>query len=625
MADYGIQNATHAFNLPSPYQADLAKLAQQQKMAELLQAQSLQPTERYSYKGIEAHTPATAGLAKILQAMGGAYLQKQGLEERKALGEKYKTESADILRQAFEAGAGSPAVPGKSVEETSFAPSGSDLTDTNIQRVPEGQPGQGNIVQPAYTIPGRAAVAPNQQEMARLLMTSPNPAHEALGLQTLQKNAQMQAFINAGNAGNVLAAPTTAPTAAPTTTPGAMPSATPVAAPAATPTAQPAAAAALSRFGGPAGGQPMSVWMQLDPTGGEYTKQLAKDFTEQNKPTDKIKELRAAGVKEGSDAWNYALTDTATQGGIWRRGPDGALSLAPGYAAGQGAVTSATEGAKARFDIITVPITQPDGTTINQTMTREQATQRLGGGAPQQAGGPLNLTAPTDAAAVQMGRQLDQSGQPFNITVPRAGAPSGFGVTNPVQQKAQEAAATGSVKAITDKLESSFAIAQTAEERLKQVQNIKPILDMPLITGPGATPQMFLSQVANKMYGVSNEETLANTRQLITGLSELSLSSRGALKGQGTITEGEGALLVKARSAPDSLTVPEYKRLFTLFEKQDKRAIEQHEDIRKRAEKAGIPNIDFWRVEAPSAQTGQQLKLSPAAQDAVNRAMGRTP
>ena len=600
------------FNLPSPYQADLAKLAQQQKMAELLQAQSLQPTERYSYKGIEARTPATAGLAKILQVMGGAYLQKQGLEEQKALGEKYKTESADILRQAFEAGAGSPAVPGKSVEETSFAPSGSDLTDTNIQRVPEGQPGQGNIVQPAYTIPGRAAVAPNQQRMAELLMKSPNPAHEALGLQTLQKNAQMQAFMNAGNAGNMPAAP------APATEPNAMP------APAGgAPVNQPLAAA-MNKFGGPAGGQPMAVWMQLDPTGAEYTKQLAKDF-EQNKPTDKMKELTAAGIKPGSNAWNYALTDTATQGGIWRRGPDGALTLAPGYAAGQGAVTSATEGAKARFDIITVPITQPDGTTINQTMTREQATQRLGGGAPQQAGGPLNLTAPTDAAAVQMGRQLDQSGQPFNITVPRAGAPSGFGVTNPVQQKAQEAAATGSVKAITDKLESSFAIAQTAEERLKQVQNIKPILDLPLITGPGATPQMFLSQVANKMYGVSNEETLANTRQLITGLSELSLSSRGALKGQGTITEGEGALLVKARSAPDSLTVPEYKRLFTLFEKQDKRAIEQHEDIRKRAEKAGIPNIDFWRVEAPSAQTGQQLKLSPAAQDAVNRAMGRTP
>ena len=104
------------FNLPSPYQADLAKIAQQQKMAELLQAQSLQPTERYSYKGIEAHTPATAGLAKILQAMGGAYLQKQGLEEQKALGERYRADqSADFTSLAkmlsAPAVAGSAAVP----------------------------------------------------------------------------------------------------------------------------------------------------------------------------------------------------------------------------------------------------------------------------------------------------------------------------------------------------------------------------------------------------------------------------------------------------------------------------------------------------------------------------------
>ena len=575
------------FNLPSPYQADLAKLAQQQKMAELLQAQSLQPTERYSYKGIEAHTPATAGLAKILQAMGGMYLQKQGLEEQKALGQRYQTDLMDTLTKASELQAGRPAMPAQ-------AP---------VTRVDD----EGN---PMPGVPAMPAVMPNPQAAAQEYMK--HPATQPLGMQQMQKNAQMQAFMNAGNAGNMPAAP------APATEPNAMP------APAGgAPVNQPLAAA-MNKFGGPAGGQPMAVWMQLDPTGAEYTKQLAKDF-EQNKPTDKMKELAAAGVKPGSNAWNYALTDTATQGGIWRRGPDGALSLAPGYAAGQGSVTTATEGAKAEFDIITVPITQPDGTTINQTMTRKQATQRLGGDAPQQAGGPLNLTAPTDAAAVQMGRQLDQSGQPFNITVPRAGAPSGFGVTNPVQQEAQKAAATGSVKAITDKLESSFASAQSSEERMRTVQSIRPILDLPLITGPGATPQMFLSQVANKMYGVSNEETLANTRQLITGLSELSLSSRGALKGQGTITEGEGALLVKAKSAPDSLTVPEYKRLFTLFEKQDKRAIEQHEDIRKRAEKAGIPNIDFWRVEAPSVQTGQQLKLSPAAQEAVNRAMGRTP
>ena len=617
------ENKMVSFNLPSPYQAELAKIADQQRMAEMLQAQSQAPIERFSYKGIEARTPATAGLAKALQGFGGAYFQGQAREQEKALGERYKTESSDILRKAFEAGAGTPAVASRDIPESSFVPSGSDLTD-QVPRVPEGQPGEGNIVQPAYTIPGRAAVAPNQQEMARLLMTSPNPAHEAFGLQQMQKNAQRQAFINAGNAGNVTAAPVAAPTPAPAAMPNAVP--------AAAPTAQPTTAAALSRFGGPAGGQPMSVWMELDPTGAKYTEQLAKDYTDQNKPTDKIRELRAAGIKEGSDAWNFALTDQATQNGIWRRSPDGkGVSLVPGFAAGQTELVRGSEGAKAEFDFIDVPITQSDGTTIIKKMSKAEAAKIMGGKSPQQPGGTLNLTAPTDAIAVQMGRQLDQSGQPFNIKVDKpgspAGAPAGFGVSNPVQQEAQKAAATGSVKAITDKLESSFASAQTAEERLRQVQIIRPILDMPLITGPGATPQMFLSQVANKVYGVANEETLGNTRQLITGLAEFSLSSRSALKGQGPITEGEGALLTKARSAPDSLTVPEYKRLFTLFEKQDTRAIQQHEDIRKRAEKAGIPNIDFWRVDVPTVQAGTatpKLYFSPEAQEVVNKAMGVT-
>ena len=109
MADYGIQNATHSFNLPSPYQADLNKLAQQQKMAELLQAQSLQPTERYSYKGIEARSPVTAGLAKMLQGFTAMQMQEKGLEEQKALGERYRQEGMDDITRYAEM-AGKPAV-----------------------------------------------------------------------------------------------------------------------------------------------------------------------------------------------------------------------------------------------------------------------------------------------------------------------------------------------------------------------------------------------------------------------------------------------------------------------------------------------------------------------------------
>jgi hypothetical protein len=101
MADYGGQNVSHAFNVPSPYQTEQRRIAQQQKMAEMLQAQSMQPNERFSYNGIEARIPVTAGLAKMLQGFTGMMMQKKGLEEEKALGEKYRGEqSADFTNLA---------------------------------------------------------------------------------------------------------------------------------------------------------------------------------------------------------------------------------------------------------------------------------------------------------------------------------------------------------------------------------------------------------------------------------------------------------------------------------------------------------------------------------------------
>jgi len=115
------ENKMVSFNLPSPYQAELAKIADQQRMAEMLQAQSQAPIERYSYKGIEARTPATAGLAKLLQGFGGAYFQKQARDQEKALGEKYRADqSADFTSLAkmlsAPAVAGSAAVPERLAE-----------------------------------------------------------------------------------------------------------------------------------------------------------------------------------------------------------------------------------------------------------------------------------------------------------------------------------------------------------------------------------------------------------------------------------------------------------------------------------------------------------------------------
>ena len=178
------------FNIANPYQMQQEELARRQKMAEVLQQQSFQPMERNSYNGIEAPISPYAGLAKMLQAYTASKMQGNIARERMALGERYKTESSDILQKAFQAGQGTPAVPETQVPESNFMPTGMDLSDKNLSRIPEGQPNAGNIIQPASTIPGQPAIAPNQEKMAQLLMTSPNPTHEALGLQTLQKSME---------------------------------------------------------------------------------------------------------------------------------------------------------------------------------------------------------------------------------------------------------------------------------------------------------------------------------------------------------------------------------------------------------------------------------------------------
>jgi hypothetical protein len=571
-------------------------------MAEMLQAQSQAPSERFSYKGIEARTPATAGLAKLLQGFGGAYFQGKARDEEKALGERYKTESSDILRKAFEAGAGTPAVAEQAAPRQEI-----------IAPTEEAGGGPGRPADLEYKIPGRAAVAPNQQEMARLLMTSPNPAHEALGLQTAQKYAQTQAFINAGNAGN----PPT-PSAA-LATPGVIPPAGGAAASAGQPLAS-----AMSKFRGPAGGIPMSVWMQIDPTGGKYTEQLAKDFTDQNKLTDKMREMIAAGIKPGSAQWNSNLSALATQGGIGRIDESGNYSLLPGYAEGQGAVTGATEGAKARYDFIDVQITRPDGTTVTQKMTKAKAAEMMGGNAP-----PLNLTAPTPALADQIGRQLDENKQPFNIRVPApaaagtpAGAPSGFGVSDPVAQAVRQKALEQSNEKIQEKIVASYELAKNAETRIETINDLKSVIDLPAFSGPGASTKLTIGQLANTFYGVNNSEVLVNTTLKMRGLADLALTAAALIKGQGSITGPERELLAKAKAAPENLTVSEYKAIFKVLEKQETKNIKDHAELQKRGKKIGLPNMEFYDVTVP---TTQPQGLSQETLEAIKRARGEKP
>jgi hypothetical protein len=81
------------FNLPSPYQAELADIARRQKMAEIMQQQAFQPAETFSYNGIQARTSPLTGIAKALQGYVAGKTQRDLIQEQKALGEKAQTEA----------------------------------------------------------------------------------------------------------------------------------------------------------------------------------------------------------------------------------------------------------------------------------------------------------------------------------------------------------------------------------------------------------------------------------------------------------------------------------------------------------------------------------------------------
>jgi hypothetical protein len=99
------------------------------------------------------------------------------------------------------------------------------------------------------------------------------------------------------------------------------------------------------------------------------------------------------------------------------------------------------------------------------------------------------------------------------------------------------------------------------------------------ITGPFAERRLQVAQIANA-FGLVGDKGINATRELIQGNAEMSLKARALIagQGQGPITEGEQALLVKARAGDVNFTKGELNTLFNIF---DRAAKAQYDQSRK--------------------------------------------
>ena len=180
-----------SFTLPSPYQAEMADIARRQRMAELMQQQAFQPAETFSYNGIQARTSPLTGLAKALQGYVAVKTQKDLANEQKALGEKYRSQSAEEGSQFLKALRGTPAIEGtEGVPEQKFIPTSEDIADnprllSNVN--PQQQAAMNMGQMPELTVPAQRglpaqpAVGPDLARALQLSMGSINPMVQSAG------------------------------------------------------------------------------------------------------------------------------------------------------------------------------------------------------------------------------------------------------------------------------------------------------------------------------------------------------------------------------------------------------------------------------------------------------------
>ena len=95
-------------NTFTDYAAEQQDIERRRKMAEMLQAQALQPIEQQTAGGYVTPISWTQGLAKVLQGGMGAFQGRQATNEASDLAKRYTQERSGVLNDAIRAGSAMP-------------------------------------------------------------------------------------------------------------------------------------------------------------------------------------------------------------------------------------------------------------------------------------------------------------------------------------------------------------------------------------------------------------------------------------------------------------------------------------------------------------------------------------
>jgi hypothetical protein len=152
-----------------------------------------------------------------------------------------------------------------------------------------------------------------------------------------------------------------------------------------------------------------------------------------------------------------------------------------------------------------------------------------------------------------------------------------------------------------------------------------------IFAGAGAEQKLQLAQIGQMLGATGNtaDEKIANTRSAIQGLAQLTLQGRQQMKGQGAVTESEGALAQRAVSGDINFTIGEIRQLAEAAKRAGRFQYDQHQSMVGALAKDQPNAVPYYQLEVnPSIFDPYQAKPAKNSQ-AVNNALsivrGTTP
>lgn len=152
---------------------------------------------------------------------------------------------------------------------------------------------------------------------------------------------------------------------------------------------------------------------------------------------------------------------------------------------------------------------------------------------------------------------------------------------------------------------------------------IKAVDTGKIYAGPGASMRLKAAQIGQVLGvgGADYAERIASTRQTIRGLAEMTLEGRKTMRGQGAVTDSEGALAERAMSGNiDGFTAAEIKQLANASARSARFIYDQHGEMLGNVEQNpgtkglasfyrpfSLPNSNVG-IETPAASGGWSIQ-----------------